>query len=158
MTWKFLAIQMIVSINKVLLEHNHSHFFMYFLCLLSCYNCIVKCCNRHFYGPQSLKFLPSCSFHKKNVCRFLIWSIYACFSTTSVKKQWSLCIPSMTTHKSKPLGDGLLDTCSAQSRASVSLGAWQNIWLLFLGEECYTPLTEKKNKILCFWNFCILNN
>lgn len=45
-----------VFVNKLLLEHRHTHQFTYFLWLLSCYNCRVEQFRQRSYELQSLKY------------------------------------------------------------------------------------------------------
>lgn len=48
--WKLYEIQILVSVNKVLLEHSDAHLFMYCLQLLSSYSSAGECEAQTIYG------------------------------------------------------------------------------------------------------------
>lgn len=51
--------------NKVLLKHNHADLFMFYLWLVSHYSGRTEKLGQKLYGPQSLKYLPSCPLQYK---------------------------------------------------------------------------------------------
>lgn len=63
--------------NKVLLEHSHTHLFIYFPCLFSHYNGRVESLQQRPYGLQNPKCLLSGPLHK--ICQSHCWH-YICWS------------------------------------------------------------------------------
>ena len=64
-TWKWYKIQILVSIDKILLECHHSCSFMCWLCLLSHYNGRIEKLWQGPSGPQNLRYLLCSLSHEE---------------------------------------------------------------------------------------------